>query len=232
MNEITIEVPDLGIMRETSPPAEHEIPLAVRQTRGSAQAPRPIASTILLGGPDCARMKPRDDEDPQLSDRREGADFWSVLMSLTVSPGEDEALTSAWLKVDLSAPHGDPPIAFAMEPSREEAGVDMQASGGAEVDAKVVKLSGSVQRAYTLQEAEILAERRLRPDPRWRITPSSGRPILGGADFVLVVKAPHGTRGTGRVTFGAEIEWTEAKFLRSTRHELKWDGDPATFALD
>jgi hypothetical protein len=232
MNEMTIEVPDLGLVAETSPPVEHEIPLAVRRTRRTTEKPRTVMSTVLLGGPDCARMKPRDGEDPHLADRREDADFWSVLMSLTVSPGEGETLTSAWLKVDLSAPDGSPPIAFAMQPSREEAGVELQAGAGADVDVKVAKLSGSVQRTYTLHEAEILAERRLRPDPGWTITPSSGRPIRGGADFVVVVKAPRGTRGSGQVSFGAEIEWVETGFLKRQRREVSWAGDPATFALD
>lgn len=233
MSQIRIDVPELGLTHEATPPAEHLLDFDVRRTRGRGGHGRAIASKVSLGGPDAARMRPREDEDPAMADRRAGSEFWSVLMSLTIEPAEDETLASAWLQVDLAATGGGtPPIAFAMQPSRQEAGVDVQAGGGAEVNAQVLKISGSAQRSYTIQEAEVLALRRLQSNPAWEITPSAGRAIQGGADFVLVAKAPTGTRGTGRITFGAEIEWVESGFLRSHRGEVSWSGDPVSFTLD
>jgi hypothetical protein len=230
MRDMTIEVPELGLFAEQDVPAERELGLVGLQRRRSADVPA-IRSRVVFGGPDPARMKTREDEAPEIADRREGADFWSVLMSLTFEPEEPEVMESAWLRINLEAIGGGPaPIAFAMEPGREEEGVQVEAGGGLEANAQFVKLSAAGKRTYTLHEAEILALRRLRSDPAWEVFPSAGRPLRGQKDFVLVVKAPKGVRGRGRADFGAEIKWTSGTFIRRS-HEVTWEAESMEFEL-
>jgi hypothetical protein len=227
MSDMTIELPELGLFAEHTRPAEQELALVGVRRRGSPEAPPEIRSRLSLGGPDPTRMKTRADEPREIADRRDGADFWSVMMSLTFEPVEPEAMESAWLRIDLEADGDGPaPIAFAMDPGRKEEGVQTELSGGVEANAKVVKLSGGAKRSFTLHEAEILALRRLQSDPAWEVYPSSGRPLRGQTDFELVVKAPAGTRGRGRATFGAEITWTSGTFIRRT-HEVTWEPQAA-----
>jgi hypothetical protein len=228
LTDATIEVPQLGLVAVMRAPRERSIELVPRRTRGHTAT---VASRVSFGGPDTARMKPRPDEDRWLADRRENAVFWAILMSLTFEPVEPEKLTSAWLQVDLHGDGSGPvPIAFIMDPGRREEPMSVETSGNIEATVKVVKAGAATKRTYTLHEAEILAFNRLRSDPSWEITPSSGRPIKGGIDFVLVVKGNEGN-GSGHVRFGATIEWTESRLLRKHSFGVSWKGDPAEFRL-
>ncbi len=195
-----IELPELGLVSQTTVSVPAIRPMAPR-----APAPSEIRSGVVLGGPDLARMRSRDDDDRHLADRRGGSDFWSVLMTLSIDPVEPETIRLAWLKVNLAADGGrPPPIAFAMEPAREEAGEQVERGGSAEATIKILKLGGAEKRTYTARHEEVLALNRLRSDPAWELTPSPGRPVRP-TDFVLVVKAPRGSAGGGTVSFGAEV---------------------------
>jgi hypothetical protein len=228
MESTRVELPELGLVGEApvSPPIDRL--LAPRVTRGAPSVPPTIKSHVMLGGPDIARMRPRDDDDRHLAERWADSDFWSVLMSLSIDPKEPESVTSAWLKVRLKATDGGTsPIAFAMEPSREEAGEQIERSGTAGATIKVFKLSGGVKRSYTARHDEILALNRLRSDPAWELAPSPGRP-LRPTDFVLVIKARKGAAASGTVSFGAEVDWRSGLFRRC---EVTWPGEQVRFSL-
>lgn len=233
MSGVIIEVPELGLVSETAEPAKRDIGLTARRVRGEREPSPEIRSKVLFGGPESARMKPRADEDSEISNRRDDADFWSVLMSLTLVPVEPEKLTSAWLRVDLVADRSGPaPIAFAMKPGRREEPVGVGSSRGVEATVSVLKGSGSSSHTYTLHEAEILALGHLRSDPGWQLSPSSGRRLHGDALFTLVAKVPRGNGGRGRVSFGATVEWTESRFLHRRPQEVSWEGPkPEEFSL-
>jgi hypothetical protein len=228
MSGVTIEVPELGLSAASAALSERRMALEPRQTRGDGDIPVPIRSEVVLGGPDAARMQARGDDKAELADRRENDDFWSVLMTLTFDPVEPEIVASAWLRVDLSSRNdGVAPVAYAMEPDRQEDDVQRTQSEGAQATLKLIQISGSTARTYTVHQAEVLAKRKLRSDPAWDFMPSQGRPISGGIDLTMVVKAPKGTSGRGVVTFGATIEWQEGLFRRS--HEVSWAGESVAF---
>ncbi len=228
MDTLTIDLQELGLVGETTVSSPVARSLAPRVTRGSGTATAEIRSRVVFGGPDLARMQPRGDDDRHLAERWADSEFWSVLMSLSIEPQDPETITSAWLKVELTASDGGPPpIAFAMEPSREEASEQVERSGSAEATIKVLKLGGGETRSYTARHDEVLALNRLRADPAWELAPSPGRP-LRPTDFVLVVKGRRGAAGSGRVSFGAEVEWREKIFKH---HEVGWAGDAVEFSL-
>jgi len=175
-------------------------------------------------------MHARDDDDGRLADRRGDNDFWSVLMTLTFDPVQPETVVGAWLRVDLSSQGGGvAPVAYAMEPDRREDDEQRTRTGGGQATLKAIQISGSAAHTYTVHHAEVLARRKLRSDPGWDFRPSQGRPIGGGIDLAMVVKAAKGTLGKGVVTFGATIEWTEGVLRRS--HDALWAGEPVEFDL-
>lgn len=230
MSPVTIEVPELGLIAESAVLSERRLALQPRQTRGDDGAPVSIRSEVVLGGPDTARMQARDADDAKLADRREDDDFWSVLMSLTFDPVNPETVASAWLRVDLSS-HGDgvAPVAYLMKPDRQEDDAQQTRTGGGQATLKLIQISGSAAHTYTVHQAEVLARRKLRSDPAWDFRPSQGRPIDGGIDLAMVVKAPKGTSGQGVVTFGATIEQKDGLFRRP--HEVLWAAEPVEFDL-
>ena len=218
---VKVEVPDLGLVGTTSRSASwramplyaHELPNRkqlsswphglLSRFRFRRNREYEMASTILLGGPDAAQLQPRPDEDPHLADRRQGAEFWSVLMTLSVDPAPEERIRSAWLSVDLRAVSGESPTAFHLDPGRREEGTSIEQTGQAEAALKPIKVSGGIKRSWVHYQVEILSRNRLRSDPRWEIAPSPSRFIDGDQDFVLVVKVPNGTiEPSGRVAFG------------------------------
>lgn len=228
---LSIELPGLGLAAEIRRSDERAMPLAPRQVR-RGEAPPTIASFLQLGGPDVALMKPRSDDSRELADRRDGSDFWSILMTLTFIIEKDEAFKRAWLRVDLRPDGGaTPPIAFAMDPDRREEGVGVTTSGGLEAGAAALKLTGSRTTTMTLYKSEILALNRLRSDPAWELKPSDGRRLEGKTDFVLTVKTPRETGGRGKVSFGAEVETPRPGMLSRRVVPVSWEGTGVDFRL-
>jgi hypothetical protein len=241
---VKVEIVELGLigeaqrsaMRETHlkpPPPVRAMPGCLRLP-GRKSAPRPMTSAVLLGGPDCARLQPRPEEDAAIADRRQGAEFWSVLMTLAVKPADDETIRSAWLTIDLYASEGQPrPIAFHLEPHRREENLSIEQSGAAEAGAKGVKLGGGLKRSWVEHQVEILATGRLRSDPNWEILPSRGRQIVGDQDFLLIVKVPNGAPSAfGILRYGAAIAKRRQRLRLSATRVDSLTGGPARFRLD
>ena len=226
MDTWRIELPELGLVGETSASQSAPHALAPRVTRGDQEQPT-IRSRVVLGGPDLAQMLPRSQDDPNLADRRGNNDFWSALMTLTIDPVEPETVVSAWLGVELASDDGNPPVAFAMLPSYEGADVQVEQDFSAEATLKVLKIGGGEKQTHTARIDEVRALNRLRSDPAWELTPSPGR-ALHPTDFVLVIKSAHGSAGRGTVTFGAELAWRTGIFRK---HEVSFSGDPITFSF-
>lgn len=229
MQQFRIELPELGLASETTVSPGREIALAPRLTRGDGET-ADIKSTIVLDGPDVAKMQPRQGEDANLADRRQNSDFWSVLLSLTLLPKDGETLTSAWVRVDLGAADvGEPPIVYSMIPGRQEASEDIQTTESAGANVKFFNVDGSRQTTRTVQHAEVLALYRLSSNPSWELTPSPSHNLNGPTDFVLIVKSPKGSSGSGAVSFGADVEWQEGLLRR--HHEVSWAGEDVNFDL-
>ena len=231
MDEILIELPELGLSTSLRGREPERVPLAARQLKSGDEA-HDVRSRVLIGPPDVALMRPRADEDPSVTDRREGFDFWSVLMTLSFVPEDPEAFAAAWLRVDLSADApAQAPVAFSMSPNLKEETVAVENSVGITGGPPVLKVSGSTKWGYGVHEAEVTAFNRGRPDPAWELAPSTGRELRGGRDLLLVVKAPKRGRGRGRVAFGANVEWEESKLFGRRRQDVTWRGEEASFEL-
>ena len=160
-----------------------------------------------------------------MADRRRGAEFWSVLMTLSVWPATKEEILFACLDVDLLAASGEPPTAFRLDPGRREEDMSIEQTGQAEAALKPITVGGAIKRSWVRYQAEILSRNRLRSDPRWEIMPSPSHAIDGDQDFVLVVKVPNGTTdAAGRAAFSASISCPG-------RQRLAYSGEPVDFWL-
>jgi hypothetical protein len=173
----------------------------------AAQVATGLPARVSLGGPFAVPVTAgmvKDDDDLRVFAAAEAGVHAYHLVHLaatfTSAPG-DPPFASAEIELLLSASGtgpdaADPPVAWSMQPQRvtDDQTAETTWKFGPELTLEGVGVKlGSVEhtRTRTVPRVAVEALRLLQPDPGWRVSATTARPVAGTYRFVLVVRARH-----------------------------------------
>jgi hypothetical protein len=204
---ITISLPDSPLIDVVLQPEN-------RVEKGLTAAPHsPLENQVSLGTPIVIALTPeRVGEDRDLAEfvKAEAATFryYLVHMACTFNPSDDAPFVKAWYQVNLSRQDGATdalPIAWSMEPDRQQEKVDI--SSNAELGFDLKLLSGKIKDPATVvKETSLQALYELQPTPTWEFTQTSLDPIKGNYRLRMVVRAPKDVASTGTIGLTATVQ--------------------------
>jgi hypothetical protein len=191
------------------------VPIA-DETKGFASRDTAPISVLRIGGPavftvDGTPNSAVDDKDivQYLKDHTDER-FWMVHLAASFQPDGGSTIVRAWLRVQLSGSAGAAPVAWSLNPLREDTSTDVTTSLklGADVKFATATLSPSVGADIkrTITEPLLLGMNELCPDPYWQFQTTKSEQLAGTFRCSLIVKTVRGGVTDGAVSLEANVE--------------------------
>jgi hypothetical protein len=194
------------------------------------EPPIELEGMIRVGVPDvfdavAYATKAGQSIDPGTELLLEDSEFFLVRVPLSVRPRERVEVRFLAVECFLEGSSG-PITCWSMTPERVEqevtASTEVGLTAGLKVDIATLGVSSSAKNEYVVYQPNILAFGIGLEDPAWEFEPTKGRKLRGVQLLHLVVRAPRGTTGQGRIVIRADV--VERGFIWNTKAFDREDG--------
>lgn len=186
------------------------------ETKGFAPRDTQPISALSIGGPaiftvDGAPNSAVDDKDivQYLKDHPDER-FWMVHLAASFQPGDGATFVRAWLRIQLTGSDGAAPIAWSLNPLREDTSTDVTTSLKLGADIKFLGATASpsvgADIKNTVTEPLVLGMNELRPDAYWQFQTTKSERLQGTFRCSMIVKAVRGGVTDGQVSLSANVE--------------------------